>query len=140
MHKTKIEFIKLEHPGIAPWLCRLAQEFFGQGKRVLVMVENDERAMALDRYMWVWEKSAFVPHVWDSGAVESYDEPVVITTKENNGNGAVVLVDAKGCSFNFARRFEHVVEFAPTYAQEEVAAARKRFMRWRQEGYLPHVR
>lgn len=28
MHTTKVEFIKLEEPVLAPWLCRLAQEFF----------------------------------------------------------------------------------------------------------------
>ncbi len=140
MHKIQVEFIKLERPGVAPWLCRLAQEFFAQGRRVLIMVENDEQAMALDRYMWTWQKNAFLPHVWDNGAVESYTEPVVITTKENNGNASEVLVDAKGCSLNFARRFKHVVEFAPTYAQDEVDAARKRFTHWRQEGYAPYVR
>ncbi len=140
MHTTKVEFIKLEEPVLAPWLCRLAQEFFSQRQRVLVLVENAEQAMALDRYMWVWEKGSFVPHVWDNGAVDSYAEPVVIATRENNSNAAQVLVAAAPCSMGFARRFEHVVEFAPTYARDEVAQARKRFARWREDGYAPCMR
>jgi len=140
MHTTKVEFIKLEEPVLAPWLCRLAQEFFSQHLRVLVLVENSEQAMALDRYMWVWEKGSFVPHVWDNGAVDSYAEPVVITTRENNSNAAQVLVAATECSMGFAHRFEHVVEFAPTYAEDEVAQARKRFAHWRRDGYAPFMR
>ncbi|MCA1797032.1 MAG: DNA polymerase III subunit chi [Desulfuromonadaceae bacterium] len=140
MHTTRVEFIKLERPLLAPWLCRLAQEFFSARQRVLVLVENAEQAMALDRYMWVWEKGSFVPHVWDNGAVDSYAEPVVITTRESNSNAAQVLVTATGCSMEFARRFAHVVEFAPTYADAEVAQARKRFAQWRKDGYAPFMR
>jgi DNA polymerase-3 subunit chi len=140
MHTTRVEFIKLERPGMAPWLCRLAREFFEQHLRVLVVVENDEQAMALDRYMWVWEKGSFLPHAWDNGAVDSYAEPVVITTQENNSNAAQVLISGAPCSFAFARRFQHVVEFAPTYAEDEVARARKRFAAWRREGYAPFMR
>jgi DNA polymerase-3 subunit chi len=140
MHLTKVEFIKLEEPLMAPWLCRLAQEFFSQRRRVLILVENAEQAMALDRYMWVWDKGSFVPHVWDNGAVDSYAEPVVITTGENNSNAAQVLVAGTPCSMGFARRFEHVIEFAPTYADDEVARARKRFAHWRKDGYAPFMR
>lgn len=140
MHTTKVEFIKLERPVLAPWLCRLAQEFFSQRRRVLVLVENDEQAMALERYMWTWENGSFVPHVWDNGAVDCYAEPVVITTHENNSNAAQVLIAACESSMGFARRFEHVVEFAPTYAEDEVAQARKRFAQWRKDGYVPFMR
>lgn len=125
---------------MAPWLCRLAQEFTDRRLRVLVLVENPEQAVALDRYMWVWEKGAFVPHVWANGAVDSYAEPVVITTEEVNSNGAQVLIASAPYTQGFARRFEHVIDFAPAYAEDELAAARKRFARWRQDGYAPYMR
>ena len=105
---TRIEFVKLNRPERARVLCELAEEFSLAGQRVLVMVQDDNQGVTLDRFMWTWKKGAFLPHVYQNGSVECHDEPVVIVTGEENPNGAQVLLMGAPCSMEFIRHFRHV--------------------------------
>ena len=77
---TKVEFIKLKKPEKALHLCELAEEFFAGGRRVLIIVTDDNQAVTLDRFMWTWQKGSFIPHACDNGAVDCFEESVVIGT------------------------------------------------------------
>ena len=71
-----IRFVKLKKPEKAKHLCLLAEKYFSEGKRVLLTVSDDNQGVTLDRFLWTWSKGAFVPHVYDNGSVECFDEPV----------------------------------------------------------------
>ena len=106
---TRIEFVKLNRPERARVLCELAEEFSLAGQRVLVLVQDDNQGVTLDRFMWTWKKGAFLPHVYQNGSVECHDEPVVIVAGEENPNGAQVLLMGASCSMDFLRHFRHVL-------------------------------
>ena len=135
-----IEFIKLNKPEKARFLCELSEEFLGKGCRVLVVVNDDNQGVTLDRFMWSWNKGSFVPHAYDNGAVECIDEPIVITTREENNNGADVLIMGKPCSITFMRRFKSVVDFAELFDDDLASASRARFASYREEGLDPQLR
>lgn len=135
-----VEFIKLTRPEKARFLCELSEEFFDAGQRVLVIVQDDNQGVTLDRFMWNWKKGSFIPHAYDNGAVECIDEPVVIATAEENINGANILIMGKPCSLEFIRRFRHAVDFAEVYDDELAGASRKRFARYREAGLEPRLR
>jgi DNA polymerase-3 subunit chi len=135
-----IEFIKLSKPEKALHLCRLASEFYSQGKRVLIVALDDNQALTLDRFMWTWNKAAFLPHVWDNGSVECHQESVVICSEERNANGAQVLIMARPCAQPFMRQFAHVIDFAESYDEKLLVSARQRFASWREVGYEPRMR
>ena len=105
---ASVEFIKLTKPEKARFLCELSEEFLLAGRRVLVVVQDDNQGVTLDRFMWNWNKGSFIPHAYDNGAVECIDEPVVIATQEENTNGANVLIMGKPCSLEFMRRFQDI--------------------------------
>jgi DNA polymerase-3 subunit chi len=133
----KVEFIKLRKPEKAKHLCQLAEDYFNSGKRVLITVLDDNQGVTLDRFMWSWQKGAFIPHAFDNGAVDCLDEPVVITSGERNPNGARILIMGKPCSVEFIRQFEHAFDFAEIYSEELASAARRRFVRYREAGFEP---
>lgn len=137
---TRVEFIKLASPEKARHLCELAEEFHLQGQRVLLMVQDDNQAVTLDQFMWTWKKGSFVPHVYDNGAVECLDEPVVITLREENANGAQVLIAGRPCSLEFARQFQVVLDFAEVYDETLREASRCRFRAFREAGFAPVMR
>lgn len=137
---TRVEFIKLEKPEKARLLCELSEEFLAQGHRVLVIVEDDNQAVTLDRFMWTWQKGSFIPHAYDNGAVECIDEPVVIATAEENNNGADVLIMGKPCNLEFIRRFQTVVDFAELYDETLATDSRGRFAACREAGLEPRLR
>lgn len=137
---TKVEFIKLQKPEKARFLCELSEEFLSKGKRVLVIVQDDNQGVTLDRFMWSWQNGSFIPHAYNNGAVECIDEPVVISTTEENINGASVLVMGKPCSLDFIRRFKTVLDFAEVYDDQLAEVSRERFAAYRQAGLKPSLR
>jgi len=137
---TKVEFFKLNRPERARVLCDLAEEFYLDGQRVLVMTLDDNQGITLDRFMWTWKKGAFVPHVYDNGSVEGHDEPVVIVSEEANPNAAGVLIMGAPCRVEFIRQFRHVVDFAETYDETRLEESRERFRSYRELGFNPVMR
>lgn len=135
----EILFYKLTKPEKALLLCSLAERYMHDGNRVLVIVDDENQGVTLDRFMWSWNKGAFVPHVYDNGAVECLNEPVVIASHEENSNGAQVLIMGKPCSMSFVGRFEIVVDFAELHNDEAANASRKRFSDYRTAGFNPRM-
>jgi len=131
----QVQFVRLNKPEKAIHLCALAEEFQSAGKRVVITVLDDNQGVTLDRFMWTWKKTSFVPHVYDNGTVDSLDEPVVITTRESNPNGAQTLIMGKPCSLEFIRRFEQVIDFAELYDDELAVESRRRFAAYRGAGF-----
>ena len=136
---TKAYFYTLHKPEKALHLCRLAQKYLLQGMRVLISVDDENQAVTLDRFMWSWDENSFVPHVYDNGAVDCLDEPVVIVSKETNPNGAQVLIMGRPLSMAFVRRFDIVIDFAELYNEESAAASRQRFASYRDAGFEPRM-
>ncbi len=137
---ASVEFVKLTRPEKARCLCELAEEYLLAGMRVLVVVQDDNQGVTLDRFMWSWKKGSFIPHAYDNGAVECIDEPVVIAVDEENPNGANVLIMGKPCSLEFMRRFRSIVDFAEVYDPQLADASRERFVRYREAGLEPRLR
>ncbi len=137
---TNVEFVKLNRPERAKILCDLAEEFYLKGHRVLVLVQDENQGITLDRFMWTWNKGAFIPHVYDNGSVDSHDEPVVIVDEDQNPNGADVLIMGAVCDDDFVRQFKHVVDFAETYDDELLEKSRERFRSYRAHGFNPSMR
>lgn len=132
-------FYTLKRPEKALHLCRFAEKYLQQGKRVLITVDDDNQGITLDRFMWTWDKGSFLPHVYDNGAVDCIDEPIVIVNREVNPNGAEVLIMGAACKMAFAARFETVIDFAELYDDAAAQASRKRFAAFREAGFAPQM-
>ena len=134
---TDIRFVKLDRQEKALHLCRLAENHFLAGERVLIVVDDQNRAVTLDRFMWVWDKGSFLPHSLANGSVDCLDEPVVVSCSEHNPNRARVLIMGCPCSEKFIGRFDLVYDFAETYDDQLAEAARARFRNYRSHGFKP---
>ena len=132
-------FHKLAKPEKAPLLCRIAEQYLQDGKRVLIIVDDENQGITLDRFMWSWNKGSFVPHVYDNGAVDCLNDPVVIASHEENSNGAQVLIMGSPCSMSFINRFEIIVDFAELHNDNAANASRKRFAAYREAGFKPRM-
>lgn len=134
-----VRFVKLERQEKAGILCQLAETHHGVGKRVLIRVQDDNQGSALDRFMWTWDKGSFLPHAFYNGSVDCLEEPIVISVREQNPNGASVLVMGAPCRLEFLRQFELVIDFAEVYDKQLADAARQRFRDYRDAGFSPQM-
>jgi DNA polymerase-3 subunit chi len=137
---TRVEFIKLKRPERARILCELAEEFQAAGRRVLVMVKDENQGLTLDRFMWSWKKSSFVPHLHDNGTLDCHDEPLVIVSREENPNGADVLLMGVPCSVAFVGHFAYAIDFAEAFDDDLLVASRERFKAYRDHGFSVAMR
>jgi DNA polymerase-3 subunit chi len=135
-----VEFVRLRKPEKAKHLAELAEEYFLAGARVLILVQDANQGVTLDRFLWTWNKGAFLPHVFDNGSVDCFEEPIVICTEERCCNGATVLIMGKPCSVEFVRGFTQVIDFAELYDDALAEASRKRFAAYREAGFAPRMR
>jgi len=104
-------------------------------KKVLIFTSDNERAVTLDRMLWILRQESFIPHrIFGTGEIinEAVTEaPVGIVTTEENPIEANVLVADGHCSLDFASGFETAHEFVDHSSPELTEACRDRFRDYR---------
>ena len=129
---TTVEF-HFNAPDRLQAICRFAAQALSRGERVLVYVPEPELASRLDRMMWTWPATGFMPHcaVEDTLAPQT---PVLIARDEQAPADVRVLVNlAAECPPHFAR-FERLVEVVGL-DEAERAAGRERYRQYKARGY-----
>lgn len=131
---TKVDFYVLpETTSEARWLfaCKLAEKAQRVGMRVLIAVDSESEARALDQLLWTFKPESFVPH-----QLIGSDKPAPVEITFNNETG-----DHQGLLLNLSdkippvfSRFERVSEVV---IQEPVilATSRDRYTFYKNRGY-----
>jgi len=113
--------------------CRLAGKALAQGKRLLVYAPQAETAHSIDRMLWTWPATGFVPHC-RAGDPLSGDTPVLIAADASEAMPCDILLNLGRDTPPAFERFERLLEVV---AREEAdrEAARERFRFYRERGY-----
>jgi DNA polymerase-3 subunit chi len=132
---TEILFYHLQRQKLEGVLPALLEKSLERGWRVVVQASSDERVEALDAHLWTYRDDAFLPH----GTARDSDirsQPVLITTADDNPNGAHVrfLVDGAPVPAD-AATYERIVLVFDGEDEDAVAAARARWGEAKQKGF-----
>ena len=129
---TDVEFY-FNAPDRLQAACRLAAQALAAGERLLVYAPEPELAARLDRLMWTWTATGFVPHCAVDDALAA-DTPVLIARDERAPADFHVLLNLGAeCPPHFAR-FERLLEVVGTDDAER-EAARGRYRLYKSRGY-----
>lgn len=112
--------------------CQLSHKAMQNGLRVLLHVPDDGLANKLDKLLWHYPATAFIPHC-RSHEAEATGMPVVIGGDENFAHSELLISLHVEC-VTFFSRFERVIEIVGCDA-EEAAHGRLRFKYYRDRGY-----
>jgi DNA polymerase-3 subunit chi len=113
--------------------CRLAGKAAAQGRRMLVLAPDPAAAQRLDRLMWTWPATAFVPHCMVSDPLAA-DTPVLIAAEPEAAPSCDVLLNLGAqCPPRF-ERYARVLEIVST-EDEDRRLARARYGWYRDRGY-----
>jgi DNA polymerase-3 subunit chi len=113
--------------------CRLAGKALAQKKRMLIYAPEPELAGRIDRMLWTWPATGFVPHcgVRDPLAAET---PVLIGTEPEAPAGCDLLLNlGQDCPPHF-ERFERLLEVVSAEDAER-QAGRGRYRFYLERGY-----
>lgn len=86
---TEILFYHLETQPLDRVLPVLVEKSLERGWKVVVETGSEERAEAIDGLLWTYRDDSFLPHA-RAGGSEDASQPVLITTRPHNPNGAHV--------------------------------------------------
>ena len=113
--------------------CRLAGKALAQGKRTLIYAPDAETAQRVDRLLWTWPATGFVPHcaLNDPHAAQT---PVLIGDEPAAAAGCDVLLNLAAAAPPAFERFERLLEVVPL-DDDGRRAARERYRYYRDRGY-----
>ncbi len=120
--------------------CRLAHKALQHGKRVLIHAPQPDMARKIDRLLWTWRATSFVPHCYAGDALAAATPVLIAAGDEPASPGAaaceVLLNLSAECPPHFERH-ERLLELV-SRDDEELHAGRARYAFYRDRGYAIH--
>jgi DNA polymerase-3 subunit chi len=113
--------------------CRLAGKAVAQGKRLLIYAPQAETAQRIDRMLWTWQATGFVPHCGAQDPLAG-ETPVLIVSATDAHAACDVLLNLAADTPPAFERFERLLELV-TPEEEDRRTARVRYKFYRERGY-----
>jgi DNA polymerase III subunit chi len=124
---TEVLFYHLQGQPLDRVLPTLLERSLERGWRIVVQAASDERVEALDAHLWTYRDDAFLPHGTERDG-EPAVQPVLITVREQNPNGAHVRFLIDGVPLpDDAASYERIVVLFDGDDADAVAQARARW-------------
>lgn len=118
--------------------CQLSHKAMQNGVRVVLSTLDMATVDALDKLLWHYPATAFIPH-GRSDAEEAVLWPVVLNSGNDRFPHHDLLISLHDECVSFFSRFERVIEIVGQDA-EDSRRARERFRFYRDRGYeLNHI-
>lgn len=123
---TEVGFYHLLDQRLDDALAQLLEKAYERGMRSLVLTGSEARSEALAGHLWSYSRDNFLPHGTrlDGRADE---QPIFLTEREENPNGATALFLVEGGPVDFVGRFERCFDLFDGRDEEAVTAARERW-------------
>ena len=132
---TELYFYHLQQQPLEAVLPTLLEKSLERGWRVVVQASSDERVEALDAHLWTYRDDGFLPHGTLKEA-EAAEQPILITSGDDNANGAQVRFLVDGAPFPAdTGAYERVVLLFDGDDPDAVSAARERWTEAKAQGF-----
>jgi DNA polymerase III subunit chi len=131
---TEIWFYHLQKRTLEQSLPALLEKVLAAKKRAVVMLGSEERVEALNALLWTYDDRAFLPH---GSARDGHpaDQPVWLTSRDENPNGAEILLLADGARSARLGDFQRCFELFDGNDTDAVGAARLRWKSYAEAGH-----
>lgn len=129
----RVDFYHLQSWPLEKALPPLLERALGAGMRAVVLAASDERVEALASLLWTFRAESWLPHgtVKDGQAV---DQPIWLGTRDENPNGANLMVLTDGMATAQAG-FDRCLDVFDGNDPDALAGARTR---WKDAKALGH--
>ena len=130
---AEVLFYHLESRPLEAVLPLLLEKTLERGWRAVVEVGSRERAEAIDSQLWTFRDDSFLPHGL-AGDDTDADQPLLITTGEENPNGAAVRFFADRAVPQSGEGYTRLVYLFSGHDPDAVAEARIAYRTLRDAG------
>lgn len=131
---TEVRFYHLQYQPEARVLPVILQRAVERGNRVLVKVRDKAALVQMDEHLWTFVPDSFLPH-GVAGEKHAALQPVLLTTEDENLNGADTLVLCQGASSEMQGDFTLCCEMLDGQDPQAVADARTRWKAYKEKEF-----
>ena len=107
---TRFDFYHLQKTPLEEALPKLMEKAYATGKRIKILIGNEERVEFINSLLWTYSEESFLPH---GSKKDGYidEQPIFISADEENENNAsiIVLVDNATPSADKLCEYERVL-------------------------------
>jgi DNA polymerase III subunit chi len=112
-------------------LFEIVEQAYNRHERVLIFVQDEQHAIAIDRTLWIIKQEAFIPHKIFGLTESDSNVAIGIVTAEINPIEARILIADGHCSLDFACGFDQVHEFVNRASRQMQETCRDRYRAYR---------
>ena len=131
---TSVAFYHLQKWPLDRALPKLLEKTIKASKRAVVIAGSDNRVEALNMLLWVYENESWLPHGCSKDG-EPEDQPVWLTTSDENPNGSQFLFLTDGATSSHVGDFERCFELFDGNDEGTVGAAREHWKSYKDQGF-----
>ncbi len=134
---VNVIFIELPVPDKIRYSCQIVEKFYTAGNRILIYINDEDEASQLDRALWTWKEDTFIPHVFSNNPDTFPDDPVLITTLQQNKSSFNTLILYDPLPINQIEAYGNIIDFAETFDNKKLHDSRDRYKAMRdKDGYV----
>jgi len=130
----EVWFYHLERATLDQVLPELLEKTLARGWRALVRSNDPARVEQFDSWLWAFRDDSFLPH-GPAGEAGATRQPILLTTTEDNANGAQALFIIDGAAPADLSAFERCIVIFDGADKAAVAAARTRWPAFKAAGH-----
>ncbi len=131
---SEISFYHLQRQSLEHALPKLLQRVAGADMRAVVIADTVERIEALNTLLWTYDPGSFLAH-GTAGDGPAEQQPIYLTTQDENPNDASVLVLLDGREVAGLADYERVLDLFDGNDETAVEAARNRWASYKEAGH-----
>ncbi len=112
----------------------LLQKTIDAKKRAVVILDSNERVGDIDAALWTHDAASWIPH-GASADGEAESQPIWITDKDENPNGAEFLFLVNGVPSNSVAKYERCFEIFDGNDASALDGAREKWKSYKEGGF-----
>ena len=113
--------------------CQLSHKAMQNGLRVLLHTPDETITETLDKLLWHYPATAFIPHCRSDDAA-AHEMPVVLGHQQETFPHSELLISLHTTCLPFFSRFERVIEIV-SENEEDARTGRERYKFYKDRGY-----
>jgi DNA polymerase-3 subunit chi len=133
----RVDFYHLQSSPVERALPQLLERILKTGGRAVVMASSEDRVEALANTLWTYNPDAWLPHGTSKDGFAD-KQPIWLTEREENPNGAKFLVLTDGMASSRLNDFERCLDIFDGNHETMVAGARERWAAAKAAGHELH--
>jgi len=131
---TEIRFYHLQQKNIEQALPEILEKALEHDYKIVIKVSDKEEVENIDKFIWTYKKDSFIPHGYKKNGTEK-EQPIWITTKDENPNSANMLVLVNSTSSTEIDNFDLCCKIFDGNQSEIVETSRLQWKEYKEKNY-----